>query len=171
MTCCLLFLVTTSRDNKFTTIKHAPIKTTSHLKQSLLHFMQLYSRVGFVTQTILVDRQVKHLKGQLSNVVVNTTASSKHVGYMCLHMIKQWARATVLGPPYQHMPEQILVKFINFVVLWLNLFLSKSGISKPRSPQEIVIRQTLNYIKYCKAQFGACCKFFIDPTPSNMLVP
>ncbi|KAL7469712.1 LOW QUALITY PROTEIN: hypothetical protein ACHAXS_009965 [Conticribra weissflogii] len=113
-----------------------PTQTISQLKQSLIHVMQTYSRAGFITQTILVDGQFETLKGQLSNVVVNTTANAEHVGDIerCLHVIKEWARATLSGLPYQCMPKWILIELLNSVVLWLNAFPTKSGVSRTLLP-------------------------------------
>ncbi|KAL7461208.1 hypothetical protein ACHAXS_001628 [Conticribra weissflogii] len=93
------FLVTMSRGIKFITTEHIPTQTISQLKQSLVHVMQLYSRAGFVVQTILVDGQFEGLKAQLSNTVVNTTPSSEHVGDIerCLRLIKERGRAIVSG--------------------------------------------------------------------------
>ncbi|KAL7461451.1 hypothetical protein ACHAXS_001871, partial [Conticribra weissflogii] len=89
------FLVTTSRSIKFITTKHTPVQTTSQLKQSLSRVIHLYARAGFVVRTILVDGQFEPLKNHLFNVVVNTTASSEHVGEVerCLRVIKERARA------------------------------------------------------------------------------
>ncbi|KAL7469711.1 hypothetical protein ACHAXS_009964 [Conticribra weissflogii] len=74
------FLVTMLQGIKFIPIKHMPTQTMSPLKQSLIRVMQIYGRAGFVTQTILVDGQFENLKGQISNVVVNTHVNAEHVG-------------------------------------------------------------------------------------------
>ncbi len=74
------FLITTSRGIKFITAKHIPVQTVSQLKHSLICIMQLYDRASFTVQTILVDGQFKHLKGHLTNTVVNTAANTEHVG-------------------------------------------------------------------------------------------
>ncbi|KAL7463097.1 hypothetical protein ACHAXS_003477 [Conticribra weissflogii] len=138
------FLVTMSQGIKFITIKHIPTQTISQLKQSLMRVMQTYGRAGFITQTILVDGQFENLNGHLSNVVVNTTANAEHVGDIeqCLRVIKERARATLSGLPYQRMPKQILIELLNFVVLSLNAFPTKSGVSVNLSPRKIVLRQS-----------------------------
>ncbi|KAL7464347.1 hypothetical protein ACHAXS_004676 [Conticribra weissflogii] len=167
------FLVTTSRNVKFITTEHIPIQTTTQLKHSLTRVVHLYARAGFVIQTILVDGQFEPLKNHLLNVVVNTTASSEHVGEVerCLRVIKERARAITSGLPYRRMPKRILIELINFVVFWLNAFPAKNGISNTVSPKEIVTRQQVDYNKHCKAEFGCYCEVFDDPTPSNTLTP
>ncbi|KAL7466217.1 hypothetical protein ACHAXS_006508 [Conticribra weissflogii] len=163
------FLVTVSRGIKFITIEHTPQQTVYQFKQSLTRVMQIYARAGFTVQTILVDGQYEPLKQQLLNIVVNTTASSEHVGEVerTLRVIKEQARATVSGLPYQRMPRRILIELINFVVFWLNAFPARTGVS----PQEIIIRQAVDYNKHCKTQFGSYCEVFDDPQPSNTLSP
>ncbi|KAL7447680.1 hypothetical protein ACHAXS_000062, partial [Conticribra weissflogii] len=89
------FLVTTSRNIKFITVKHTPIQTTSELTQSLTRTMHLYTIAGFVVRTILMDGQFESLKNHLFNVVINAMSSSEHVGDVerCLRVIKEHARA------------------------------------------------------------------------------
>ncbi|KAL7463061.1 hypothetical protein ACHAXS_003437 [Conticribra weissflogii] len=166
------FLVTASRGIKFITIEHSPTQTTSHLKQSLVQVMQLYGRAGFRVQTVLVDGLFEPLKRELANIVVNTTASSEHVGDIkrYLRVIKERARAVTSSLPYRRMPKSILIELLAFVVMWLNAFPNKSGISKTLSPREIVIRQRIDYSKHCKAQFGSYCTVFDDPNPTNTMV-
>lgn len=64
------------------------------------------------------------------------------------------------GLPYQNIPQQVLVKLMNFVVLWLNAFQAKNGISSSLSPRELVTMQSLDYAKHCKAEFGTYCEVY-----------
>lgn len=84
-------IVTVSREIKLITIKNSPMRTTAQIKQSRISIMQLYCRAGFTVQTILVDGQFEPMKNVLSNVVMNATTSSKHVGCLeqCLQVIKE----------------------------------------------------------------------------------
>ncbi len=161
------FLVTTSRNIKFIFTKHTPLQTTSQLKKSLSQVIHLYARAGFVVQTILVDGQSEPLKNHLFNVVINTTAGSKHVGEVeqCLRMIKEQARAATARLPYQRMPKRMLIKLINFVVFWLNAFPAINGISNTMSPREIVTRQPIDYAKHCKTGLAVTAKVTMTQCP------
>ncbi|KAL7463446.1 hypothetical protein ACHAXS_003813, partial [Conticribra weissflogii] len=111
-------------------------------------------------RTILMDGQFEQLKKHLFNVVINTTSRSEHVGKIerRLRVIKERARAITAGLPYQRMPKTILIELIKFVILWLNAFPAKNGVSTTVSPREILTRQSLDYSKHCKAEFGSYCK-------------
>ncbi|KAL7466859.1 hypothetical protein ACHAXS_007127 [Conticribra weissflogii] len=169
----VLFLVTTSRNIKFITVEHTPLQTTSQLIQSLSHTIHFYAWAGFVFRTILMDGQFEPLKNHLFNVVINTTSRSEHVGEVecCLKVIKERVRAIASGLPYQRMPKTIPIELIKFVVLWLNAFPAKNGVSTTIWLREILTRQMLNYLKHCKAKFGIYCKVYDNPVPSNTLAP
>ncbi len=167
------FLVIASWGIKFTTIRHFPTQTITQMKQSLVQIMQLYNRAGFSVLTILVDGQFEPLKRQLFNVVVNTTASSKHVGDIKQYIrgVKERFHAIMSGLPYQQFPKPILIDLLAFVVMWLNAFPSKSGASRVLSNRDIVIWRKQDFSKHCKAQFGSYCKVFDDPNPINTMTP
>jgi hypothetical protein len=68
------------------------------------------------------------------------------------------------------MPQIILIGLIYHIVLWLNAFPTKSGVSKMLSPCKIIYRHKLDFAKHCKAQFGTYCKAHDEPTPTNTMV-
>jgi hypothetical protein len=68
------------------------------------------------------------------------------------------------------MPQVILIELIYHVVLWLNAFPTKTGMSAMLLPREIVYRHKLDFAKHCKAQFGTYCKAHNDPVLTNMMV-
>ncbi len=68
------------------------------------------------------------------------------------------------------MPQVILIELIYHVVLWLNAFPSRSGISETLSPREIVLRHKLDYKKHCRAPFGSYCEAHDEPAPTNSMV-
>ncbi len=72
--------------------------------------------------------------------------------------------------PFKKMPQIMLIKLIYHVVLWLDAFLTKSGVSKMLSPHEIVYRHKLDIVKHCKARFGTYCKAHNEPTPISTMV-
>jgi hypothetical protein len=68
------------------------------------------------------------------------------------------------------MPQIMLIELIYHVVLWLNAFPTKSGVSTMLLPCKIAYRHKLDFAKHCKAQFGPYCKAHNEPTPTNMMV-
>lgn len=57
--------------------------------------------------------------------------------------------------PFKKMPQLMLVELIYHVVLWLNAFPMKSGVSTTLSPREMVLRQKLDFRKHCHTLFGS----------------
>ena len=69
--------------------------------------------------------------------------------------------------PYKKMPQLILIELIYHVILWLNAFPMKLGISTTLSPQEIVLCHKLDFGKHCKALFGSYIEVHEEPNPTN----
>ena len=57
--------------------------------------------------------------------------------------------------PFSRMPDRLVIEMVYAGVFWLNSFPSTGGISETLSPREIVLRQTLDYNKHCKLEFGS----------------
>jgi hypothetical protein len=63
------------------------------------------------------------------------------------------------------------IEFIYFMVLWLNAFPVKSGISQTFSPRELLLRWRLDYKKHCRVLPGTYCEVHDKPVPTNMMAP
>ena len=63
------------------------------------------------------------------------------------------------------------IEFEYFIVLWLNAFPIKSGISSTFSPQELLVRWRLDYKKHCQVLPGTYCKVHDEPVPTNTMTP
>jgi hypothetical protein len=70
-------------------------------------------------------------------------------------------------PPFKKMSQVILIELIYFVVLLLNAFPTKTGISAMLSPHKILYRHKLDFAKHCKALFMAYCKAHNKSVPTN----
>jgi hypothetical protein len=68
------------------------------------------------------------------------------------------------------MPQTMLIKLIYHVVLWLNVFPTKSGVSTMLLPRKVIYTHKLDFAKHCKAQFGTYCEAHDEPTPMNTMV-
>jgi hypothetical protein len=56
-----------------------------------------------------------------------------------IRLIKERGRGILNTLPFKKMPQVILIKLIYHVVLWLNAYPTKSGVSDTLSPREIVL--------------------------------
>jgi hypothetical protein len=56
------------------------------------------------------------------------------------------------------MPRLMLIELIYHVVLWLNAFLAKSGVSETLSSHKIVYWHKLDFTKHCRLLFGMYCE-------------
>ena len=55
------------------------------------------------------------------------------------------------------------------MILWLNAFPVKSGITQTNSPQELLTRWRLDYKKHCQVQPGTYCEVHDEPVPTNTM--
>ena len=79
-------------------------------------------------------------------------------------------RGLVTTLPFTHLPRRMKIEFIYFMVLWMNAFLVKSGISQTFLPRELLIRWWLNYKKHCRVMSGTYCEVHDEPVPTNTKV-
>ena len=154
------FLTTLSRKIQLRTAEFLPSRTASQLSKSLKKVMRLYYRGGFNVRVILMDMKFVKLADEFDVVEINTTAAREHVGEIerSHRTLKERARCVVAELPYNTLQMQMRIHLVYFVVLWLNAFPSKKGISDNLSPREIVTRKNINFIKHCKALFDSCVK-------------
>jgi hypothetical protein len=127
--------------------------------------MKVYTRGGFVVQTMMMDMEFEKLVDLLPNVTVNTMAAREHVGEIerKIRVIKERARGTMNTLPYPQLPRLMTIKLMHFCVMWMNAFPVKSGISEKWSPRELISRHKLDAKLHCKTPFGAYCEVHTDP--------
>jgi len=115
--------------------------------------MDLYLRGGFQVGTMLIDNEFEKLRVLIPILVVNTTAAKEYLPEVERHirLIKECRRGILNTLPFKKMPQIILIKLIYHVVLWLNAFLTKSGVSKMLWPHKIAYTNKLDFAKHCKA--------------------
>ena len=63
----------------------------------------------------------------------------------------------------------MVLALVRMVVLWLNNFPPKSGVSTVFSPRQIVIGSKLDMKKHCKAEFGAYAQVHHDRQFTNTM--
>ena len=127
----IAFLLTLSRQIQFFTVEHAPKRTAKQLVIHLKRVLQVYNRAGFTVRYVLMDREFEKVKNELPSVVINTTATKEHVSEAKrkIHVVTERARGILCTLPYQNIPSRMKFKILYFIVLWLNTFPVKNGVS------------------------------------------
>lgn len=71
--------------------------------------------------------------------------------------------------PFSHIPKRMKIIFVYFMVLWMNAFPVKTGISQTYLPRELLVRWRLDYNKHCRVLLGMNCEVHNEPVPTNMM--
>ncbi len=145
------------------------MRTGKNLAACVRNIIALYAKGGFQVGTILMDNEFECLRNLIPTIVINTTTANQHVPEIeqRIRLIKECGRGILNTLPYKRMPQLVLVELIYHVVLWLNAFTLKSGVSDTLSPQEIILRHKLDFAKHCKALFGSYVEVHEEPNPTN----
>ena len=156
---------------KFVTAEHVPVRTATNLSKHITRVLEVYKRAGFVVRTILTDGEFEKIRPLLPNLECNTTTAKEHVSEaeQTIRTIKERTRGLLATLPFSHMPRRMNIKFVYFIVLWLNAFPVKSGISSTFSPRELLVRWRLDYKKHCRVLPGTYCEVHDEPVPTNMM--
>jgi hypothetical protein len=167
------FLVTLSRNIKFVMVEHLPVRMANALEKHIKRVLHVYGRGGFNVRMILMDGELEKIKGLLCNVECNTTAAKEHVSKakQMIRTIKERTRGLLASLPSKHIPRRMKIEFIYFIVLWLNTFPVKSGISSTFSPRKLLVRWKLDYKKHCRVLPGTYCEVHDEPSPLNTMTP
>jgi hypothetical protein len=167
------FLVSLARGLNLITAEFLPTRTAKSLGSRIDQIKHLYARGGFKVGTILMDNEFKKIRPFVPELHINTTAAREHVPEVerRIRLIKEWGRGILNTLPFKWMPQVILIELIYHVVLWLNAFPSKSGISESLLPRELVLRHRLDFNKHCCAPFGSYCETHEEPSPTNNMAP
>jgi hypothetical protein len=144
------------RHMKFVTAEHVPVRTATNLSKHITRVLEVYKQAGFVVRTILMDGEFEKIRPLLPNLECNTMAAKEHVSEAerTIRTIKERTRGLLATLPFSHMPRQMNIKFVYFIVLWLNAFPVKSGISSTFSPRELLVCWRLDYKKHCRVLPG-----------------
>jgi hypothetical protein len=109
---------------------------TKSLSKHLTEVVQVYAQAGFTVHTIQMDGEFEKVNNKLPSLICNTTAAKERESNaeQTIHMIKEQSRGIVCTIPFEYIPRQLKIKFIYFVVLWLNAFPVRTGILSIYSP-------------------------------------
>jgi hypothetical protein len=144
------FLVSMCRGLNLITDKYTPSQTAKNLAAGISCIMELYAKGCFQVGTVLMDHEFESLHNRMPIIAINTTAARKHVpNFKCrIRLMKNHGRGILNTLPYKKIPQLTLIDLIYHIVLWLNAFPMKSGVSKILSSQEIVYGHNLDFAKH-----------------------
>jgi hypothetical protein len=142
-----VFLLKVARRIKFVTTEHVPARTATSLSKHLKRVLEVYGRAGFVVRTILMDREFETIKSLMPSIECNTTPAKEHVSKAerTIRTVKERIRGLLASLLFSHIPKRMKIGFVFFVILWLNAFSVKSGISQTILPRELLLHWRLDY--------------------------
>jgi len=166
------FLVSVARSLNLVTAEFLPSQTAKKLASGITRMIDLYACGRFQLGTVLMDNEFEKLQNLVPILVINTTAAKEHVPEVerKIRLIKELGRGILNTFPLKKMPRLMLIELVYHMVLWLNAFPAKSGVSNTLSPHEIVYRHKLDFTKHYKSPFKMYCKVHDEPVPTNMMV-
>jgi hypothetical protein len=166
------FLVSVARGLNLVAAKFTPSGTAKQLAGGITRMMDLYTQGGFQVGTVLMDNKFEKLRNLVSILAINTMAAREHVPEVeCkIRLIKKRGRGILNTLPFERMPRLMLIELIYHMVLWLNAFLEKSGVSETLPPCKIVYRHKLDFAKHCRSPFGTYCEVHDELMPTNSMV-
>ncbi len=166
------FLVSVARGLNLVTAKFTPSCMAKQLAAGITQMMDLYARGGFQVGTFLMDNKFEKLRNFMPILAINTTAAKEHIPEVeCkIRLIKKRGRGILNTLLFKRMPRLMLVELIYHMVLWLNAFPAKSGLSETLSPCKIVYRHKLDSANHYRLPFGMYYEVHNEPTPMNSMV-
>ncbi len=120
-----------------------------------------------------MDGEFEKLKNILPTVECNTMAAKEHMSKVehSIRRVKERTRGLIGTLHFDNIPRRMKIKFVYFIVLWLNAFPVKAGGLSIYSPREPLVHWHLDYKKHCRVLPGTYCKVHDEPLPSNTMVP
>ncbi len=118
-----------------------PVRTAASLGKHLNQVIQVYQWAGFLVRTVLMDGEFKKIQDLMPRLECNTTVAKEHVSKAehTIQTIKERTNGLIGTLPFDNIPQQMKIELIYFVILWLNAFPAKNGISAVYSPQELLV--------------------------------
>jgi hypothetical protein len=123
-----------------------------------------YETRGFTIKFLLVDIQFRGIKDRnnLQGVIVNIISRDEQVEDIerLIQVFKERIRCYWAMLPFKKIPRIMVVKLVETVNLYVNAFVSKSGVSQHLNPMTIVEGVTLDYNKHFQVIFGENAQVF-----------
>ena len=87
---------------------------------NLTKIITLYSRAGFVIQTILMDMEFNKVAPELPDVIINTSTAPEHVAEVerSIRVVKERFRVCMSVMPFKRLPNIMTINLVHFCVFW-----------------------------------------------------
>ena len=120
---------------------------------------------------MFADPEFQLLYEKLFTTLINTTGTRDHVPEVERHIqvIKERMRAHHANLPFPRFLKRIMIGLDKHIVIFLNAFTPKSGLSKTYSPRMIMTGKALDWRKSCKLPSGAYARVHEDRNIMNMM--
>ena len=81
---------------------------------------------------------------------INIGASNEHVAKVerWIRTVKERCRGIMAMLLFSHLPQQLVINLVQFVMMWLNAFLNKAGIFNQWSTRELICGHKLDAEKH-----------------------
>ncbi|KAL7545710.1 hypothetical protein ACHAWF_009061 [Thalassiosira exigua] len=161
------FLITKARRLLFITGESLPKRTKGCIKEGLLTVLRFYGSRGFRVRTIFMDGEFAPLQGHLGTTAIDVSTSNEHVGDIenTIRHVKNRYRALRAGMPFRLTPYMVSRHLVRFIIMWLNAFPPRGGVSRAFSPRNIVLGTQLDFERHCRLPFGAYAQVHDVPDP------
>ena len=166
------FLFSVARGINLVVVEITPSHTAKQLAAGITRMIDLYAHGRFRVGTVVMDNKFKKLWNLVPILAISTMAVMEHVPEVeCkIRLIKEWGRGILNALPFKKIPRLMMIELIYHMVLWLNTFPAKSGVSETLSLHKIVYRHKLDFVKHCRSPFGTYCNVNDKLTPTNTMV-
>jgi len=152
-------LITISRNIQFGSAQALHNETYKSMYIALQKIIKIYSHHGFTISHILGDGQFEKMDTSKiwEGVTLNIVTNNEHVPEVeCyIRTIKERTRSVYNSLPFKNFPNRLRVEILYAQVFRLNVFPSENGISKLRSPHNIVTGSGIEYNLHCKLECGS----------------
>ena len=130
-----------------------------------MNVTKLYGKACYEGETVIMDMEFDKIKTILQHLSSNTTAAQEHVTEVeqNIWVLKERCQGILLTLPFKQIPNILLIQLFQFVIMWLNAFPVKGGISSRLSPTELISRHRLDALKDCQTLFVTYCEVHNEP--------
>jgi hypothetical protein len=167
------FLVSISKNIKFTTGERLAGRKLNLLAKGLDHIVEYYARNGFAVRSICIDPELAEVIEEMKNkqVEINPAAAKEHVPAIerQIRTIKERVRAQRSRLPFKKLPKALIEGLVLDKIKWLNTFPTKGGLSKQYEARTLLTGVKLDFNIHCLIEIGSYAQVHEEPDITNNL--
>ena len=150
-------LVIIIRGLKSTTIEYLSSKNEISLVTSVNKIVSYYKSHGVHVVTMLLDPEFQLLEEKVFSATHNKTGECDHVSESGrqIQVIKERMQAHHANIPFTSFTRRMTIELTKHIVMFLNAFPPKRGLSNTYTQRTIMTGKALNWKKSCNLHFGA----------------